>query len=97
MLSNFNHLKSPDNYYGDEKPVFMTDAIDENGEVIMIPTTLEPDYADMDYRTFSARSVIANGNKLLPSDAIQGVSFHQLSHRDNVVNFVENNIPNKQK
>lgn len=97
MLSNHNHSVVPDYVYGDETPVFMTDAIDENGETIMLPTTSSPDFVDMDYRVFSARSVIANGNKLLPSDAIQGVSFNQLNLRDKTVEFVENNVNLKNK
>ena len=91
MLSNSNHSALPDYEYGDETPVFMADAIDENGESIMLPTTSAPDFADMDYRVFSARSVIANGNKLLPSDSIHGVSFHQMALRDKTVSFVEQN------
>lgn len=92
MLSNHNHSAVPSYEYGDETPFFMSDAIDENGETIMLPTTSAPDFADMDYRVFSARSVIANGNKLLPSDSIQGVNFNQMNVRDNTVDFVEKNV-----
>lgn len=92
MLSNQNHSAVPNYVYGDESPVFMSDAIDENGENIVLPTVSAPDFADMDYRVFSARSVIANGNKLLPSDSIQGVSFNQMYYRDKTVDFVEKNV-----
>lgn len=92
MLSNHNHSAAPSYEYGDETPVFMTDAVDENGETIMLPTTSSPDFVDIDYRVFSARSVIANGNKLLPSDSIQGLNFNQMNARDRVVDFVEKNV-----
>lgn len=90
MLSNFNHLSVPDNYYGDETPFFMSSAVDSDGNDILLPVSDAPDFADIDYRTFSARSVIANGNKLLPSDKINGVSFNNLTYRDKVENFVNN-------
>lgn len=92
MLSNLNHNASPQNVYGDETPIFMSNAIDPEGNDILLPVLDAPDFVDFDYRAFSARSVIANGNKLLPSDKINGVSFNNLSYRDRVENFVNNTL-----
>ena len=95
MLSNYNHNSSPQNYYGDETPIFMSSAIDSDGNDVLLPVSDAPDFADIHYRTFSARSVIANGNKLLPSDKINGVSFNNLAYRDRVENFVTNTLNTK--
>lgn len=87
MLSNKPHVGNANPCtYGDELPKFTTFAIDENGYETVVVVNRVEDYDDVSASVFSLRSVLKNGVQL---DTMKGSPFNRLSHRDDVVSFVE--------
>lgn len=87
MLSNTPHFGNANPCtYGDELPRFTTFATDDNGDETVVVVNRVEDYDDVSASSFSLRSVLKNGIQL---DAMKGSPFNRLSHRDDVVSFVE--------
>lgn len=87
MLSNKSHVGNANPcIYGEELPKFTTFATDENGDETVVVVNRVDDYNDVSASAFSLRSVLKNGVQL---DTMKGGPFNRLTHRDDVVSFVE--------
>lgn len=87
MFSNTPHVGNANPCtYGEELPKFTVFATDENGDETVVVVNRVEDYDGVSASSFSLRSVLKNGIQL---DAMKGSPFNRLSHRDDVVSFVE--------